>query len=59
MPTKLKNEKLQNDIESRFSPDEADLAISLLEIIESSAGEPDAMLMKKVASECYRKKGDN
>ena len=59
MPAKLKNKKLQSDIESSFPPDEADLALSILEVIESSDGEPDPAQIKKVASECYQRKGEN
>lgn len=59
MPARLKNEKLANDILAEFPSDEADLALSVLEIIEQSGGTPDQAKIKKVASDCYKKKGDN
>lgn len=60
MPTaRLKNEKLAKDILEEFEPDEAELALSVLEIIEQSDGEADPAKIKKVAGECYKKKGNN
>ena len=58
MPNNFKNQKLAQDINETFEADEANLALSILEIVERSDGNPSPDDVRKAAQKCYEGRGE-
>jgi hypothetical protein len=58
MPNELKNEKLRKDITDSLPLDQANLAIAILGLVESSGGNVDGEAIRKIAIKCFDERTD-
>lgn len=54
----FKNQKIREDIQKEFSPAEAQLALGILSMVESTDGNPNSDDVRKLADACFKEKED-
>jgi len=55
----FKNQKIKEDIQREFKPEEAKLALGILGMVENSDGNLNMDEVSKLANICYKEKEEN
>lgn len=55
----FKNQKIKQDIQREFDPEEAKLALGILSMVENSDGNLNMDEATKLANACYKEKEGN
>mgnify|MGYP006921149199 FL=1 len=57
--SEFKNQKIKQDIQKEFEPEEAKLALGILSMVENSDGNLNMDEVTKLANACYKEKEGN